>query len=156
MLENDRVMVAQLLGINPATLPSWDAPISEPAEKITQEGAMASHADLTDEEFSLLLPHLPPEPRREGAVSNRNVLDGLLWSRAARRALTNMPGKYSSSPDLIRKRAERWAINGAWDNLRSALPALDLSERRNTELNSLCLAYGKRGERIRRDRRKAS
>ncbi len=153
MLHENLDHIALLLGIDPTTLPSGPFQPRNFPENAVPDG-MTEIQDLSDEEFGLLQPHLAPEPRNSEAISNGEVLNALLWCRATRRALTHLPARYGSA-EAIRKRAERWAIAGVWDRLGDALAGLDLSERRRAELRRLCDAYGRRGERIRRDRRAA-
>lgn len=142
--------VALVLGIDPSTLPRGDYRAREAVESAAAEEIMENN-DLSEEEFQLLRPHLAPEPRSSKAILNKDVLDALLWCRATRRALTHLPVRYGSA-EAIRKRSERWAIAGVWDRLCNALPDLGLPERRRADLQRLCLAYGRRGERIRGER----
>lgn len=152
MLNENMISAALILGIDPATLPNRDNRRSTCAETATRERLVAAHEDLTDEEFGLIQPHLPPEPRSAESIPNRKVVNGLLWSRSERHALTRVPARYGSA-EAIRKRAERWAIAGVWDRLDSGLADLDLAEHRRAELRRLCVAYRRKGERIRNDRR---
>lgn len=145
---------ANFLGIDPATLPGPSDGVALSPARI--ENYASKHEDLTDCEFMALETYLPPEPRLVGAVSNRNFINGLLWVRSMRRSLTHIPSNYARNPEAIRKKAERWALNGAWNVLRDALPSLILSERRQAELHGLCVAYSNRGERIKSDRHKSN
>jgi transposase len=148
MVETNIGEFALLLGIDPKTLPDVEAPL---AAKTTVGGRGefdAEEADLTDAEYEMLKPHLPPDPVIEGALQNREVLGALIWAQATGRALTHLPPRYVSS-EAVRKRAERWAVAGVWDRLSDAIPTLDLSARRRLTLQSVCLVQRRRGERIR-------
>jgi transposase len=153
MLEKNIAEMARALGIDPKTLP---AAASHSGVNKALEGRsdiIVEETDLTDDEYDVIVPHLPPDPRGEGNLSNRTVLDALIWVQARGRALTHLPDKYGKS-DSIRKRAERWALSRVWDYLFNALDDLKLSERRRAELRRLCLAYIGRGERIRHGRQR--
>jgi len=142
------ILVASCLGIDPKTLPDGEAPLGA---KLTLDGRRefeAEEAALTDAEYEMLEPHLPPDPRIEGRLKNREVLSALIWAQSTGRALTHLPSRYVSS-EAVRKRAERWAVAGVWDRLSDAIPTLDLSQRRSLALHSLCLSYRRRGDRIR-------
>lgn len=144
-------LVARYLGIDPKTLPDGEAPLEA---KLAIEGRREYEAEetaLTDAEYEMLEPHLPPDPRIEGALKNRDVLSALIWAHATGRALTHLPSPYGSS-DAVRKRAERWAVARVWDRLSDAIPTLDLSTRRRLALQSVCLAQKRRGARIRDQR----
>jgi transposase len=151
MLQKNISEIARALGIDPKTLPAA-ASLSGVINALeSRSDIIFEETDLTDDEYDVMAPHLPPDPRGEGNLSNRTVLDALIWVQARGRALTHLPDKYGKS-DSIRKRGERWAVSRVWNNLFDALADLNLPERRRVELRRLCLAYIGRGERIRRGR----
>jgi transposase len=153
MTEN-LILVARYLGIDPRTLPDGEEPLGS---KLTVDGRReyeAEEAALTDAEYEMLEPHLPPDPRIEGMLKNKEVLSALIWAQATGRALTHMPSRYGSS-EAVRKRAERWAVAGVWDRLSDAIPRLELPQRIRLAMVALSSKYRMRGDRI-RNRRLAS
>lgn len=151
MLENNICEIALLLGIDPKTMPSVAMSSGVKITDASREKVEAEETDLTDEEFEMVKPHLPPEPASDGMISNRTILDALIWVQVRGRALTHLPARYGSA-EAVRKRAERWAVAGLWDRLSDAIPNLDILARRRLALLSVCIGQGRRGERIRRQR----
>lgn len=146
-LTDDQIQfAAEALGIDPTTLPGKhevQAPKPSPNH--------LTHEDLTDEEWNTLSPLLPAEPRQRNAISNRQVLDALLWLHETRRAMTQLPERYGTS-EAVRKRSERWAVAGVWQELTSALGTLVLPESRIRALRRIGEHEARRGQRIRKSR----
>ncbi len=142
---------ALLLGIDPKTLPDIQA-VSEAKVTVANRCEMETEtATLTDAEYEMLEPFLPPDPIVEGALKNREVIGALLWAQATGRPLTHLPPRYGNS-EVVRKRAERLSISGIWDRLLGELDDMQLGEGRRAELRALCMKQARRGERIRRSR----
>lgn len=139
------------LGIDPALVPYPVERPEQPVEPVSRE----SDGDLTDAEFAALEPALPPEPRQAGALSNRSVLDALLWVQRTRKKLTQLPTRYGS-PEAIRKRAERWAVSGDWDRLLDRLDTLSLTVAKREAIRRLSHFRSVQGIRIRQFRSSAS
>lgn len=139
------------LGIDPTLVPCPGERPERPIEPVVRE----PDGDLTDAEFAALEPVLPPEPRQAGALSNRAVLDALLWVQRTRKKLTQLPVRYGS-PEAIRKRAERWAISGDWDRLLERIDALSFSVAKREAIRRLAQFHSIRGVRIRQSRLSAS
>ena len=133
---------ATLIGIHADTLP----PPNYEAPQGTRERPYVG--DLTDAEFDLLAPYLPPEPRQGHYTTNRHVLDALIWTHRTRRKRSQLPARFGTL-DSTRKRSERWGISGVWDRLLELLPALDLEARRRQELAAIAIVEARRGQRIR-------
>ena len=151
MFDREIAEFAQLLGIDPKTLPEIRA-VSEAKLTIPERREMeAETATLTDAEFEMLDPHLPPNRGLEGAMTSREILDALLWAQATGRPLTHLPSTYGN-PEIVRKRAERFSIAGIWDRLLGELDDMQLGEGRRAELRSLCMKQARRGQRIRQSR----
>jgi transposase len=129
------------MGMPASTLPSY-------VDEELCQAAAAYIGDLYDEEFALLQPSFPPEPRQHHYTTNRRVLDALIWLHRSGRRQTQLPECYGSL-DTIRKRNERWAVAGVYDGLLRVLPTLGLSDERASELSMIATQEGKRGERIR-------
>ena len=152
MFDREIAEFAELLGIDPETLPDIQV---IPETKVTVANRYeieAETAALTDEEFELLEPFLPPDPVMEGALRNREVIGALLWAQATGRALTHLPSRYGRSSEAVRKRAERLAIAEVWDRLLGVLDDMQLGEALRAELRSLCTMQARRGLRIRQSR----
>jgi hypothetical protein len=56
--------------------------------------------ELTDQEWSILSPHLPNKPRGVPRVDDRRVINGILWRFPHRFALGGNPGALWSLHDL--------------------------------------------------------
>jgi transposase len=140
------------LGIAPKTLPHCverAEPVYEP------DPPERNYSELSDEEAEVIMPFLPAESRQSGSVSNRVVIDALLWVRQSGKRFTQLPAVFGS-PDSVRKRAQRWAIAHVWDGLLAQLETLQLSEPRRAQLRAICIEQAKRGDRIRRERASAA
>lgn len=142
-----REQIAEALGIDVNTLPD---PNRVPNRQVAESKSF-TNSDLTDEEFEVLRPALPPEPRQRNAISNRMVIDALLWLQATGKRLTQLPERYGTS-EAVRKRSERWAVNGAWEQLIVGIGNLELSEPRRTAIKRIGEQEAKRGKRIRKSR----
>ena len=138
---------AALLGIDLATLPSAVGDGARAAEPVPS--VPDPKADLTDEEALALAPYLPGN-RGSDPV---DVLNALIWAERTRRPLTHLPARFGTS-EAVRKRCERWALNGTWAELAEALVGLDaLGVKRRAELLTIARREMARGERIKRGRR---
>jgi transposase len=74
-----------------------------------------SRGDLTDKEWNLLEPMLPPERGREGrpANDNRIILNGILWRLRTGAPWREMPDRYGKWNSVYR-RYSRWSQSGIW------------------------------------------
>lgn len=144
--DNHIQLAAEALGLDPSTLPSKHV-IQAPKPSPTH----LTHEDLTDEEWNALSTHLPDEPRQRNAISNRQVLNALLWLHETRRAMTQLPERYGTS-EAVRKRSERWAVAGVWQDLTLKIDGLELSESRSRALRRIGEQEARRGKRIRKSR----
>ncbi len=90
--------------------------------------------DLTDAEWELVGPLLPPERGRRGH-ENRRHLDGILWRAregARRRAVPERYGKWNS----VWRRFARWRDLGVFEAVFSALAECGAAEGRLQMLDS--------------------
>lgn len=108
-------------------------------------------ADLTDEEAAALAPYLPTL-KSSSTVTNIDVLNAAIWRARTGRPLSHLPERFGSY-EVIRKRLERWAIVGAWDELLTRIDELDLSEDRRREIQRIAERLAAKGARIRAKRR---
>jgi hypothetical protein len=81
-----------------------------------------SHAHLTDAEWRLVQPLLPPQQSTAGRPchDHRTVLSGILWvmrSGASWRAMPEECGKWETAY----KRHRRWCATGLWQRIIAAL-----------------------------------
>jgi transposase len=93
--------------------------------------------DLTDAEWGLVGPLLPPERGRPGqpALDNRTVLDGILWRAregARWRAVPERYGKWNT----VWRRFARWRDLGLFEALFAALAGSGAAEERLQMLDS--------------------
>lgn len=139
------------LGIDPDLVPCPTGSHEQPLDPVSRW----SDEDLTDEEFNALKHALPSEPRQAGALTNRAVLNALLWVQRTQKKLTQVPARYGSA-EAIRKRAERWAIAEDWDRLLDRLDASSLSVTTRETIRQLAHVHSLRGVRIRQSRLSAS
>ena len=141
---------ARVLGVEPWTIPTADdLQASKPTPLQTDQ---LTSKDLSDDEFAILEPALPSEPRQRSAISNRTVIDALLWQHKTGKRMTQLPECYGTS-EAVRKRSERWAVSGCWDALIAELDALGLPEARSKALRRIAENEARRGQRIRKKRR---
>ena len=89
---------------------------------------MAS-GDLTDAEWELVGPLLPPERGRPGkpARDNRTVLNGILWRALAGARWRAVPERYGKGNSVWRRFA-RWRDLGVFDALFAALAGSGAAE----------------------------
>jgi transposase len=81
--------------------------------------------DLSDEEFALLQPYLPPE--RSGKAghphrSHRQVLNGIFWVLSSGAAWRDLPERYGPWKTVY-GRFRRWTQTGLFENILQALEA---------------------------------
>jgi transposase len=97
---------------------------------------MAS-GDLTDAEWELVGPLLPPERGRRGkpARDNRTVLDGILWRAREGARWRSIPKRYGKWNSVWRRFA-RWRDLGVFEALFAALAESGAAEERVQMLDS--------------------
>ncbi|MFI1683144.1 IS5 family transposase [Streptomyces sp. NPDC020607] len=79
--------------------------------------------DLTNHEWSLLEPHLPPRGRRGGRWSNhRLVVSGILFRVRTGVPWRDLPERYGSWKTVY-ERHRRWSADGTWDRILQAVQA---------------------------------
>jgi len=150
MLDENLYDVARLLGIDPTTLAPMVIP--EPvANSDAGDEPLVENNDLTVDEYALLMPFLPAEPKHGAAISNQLVLRALLWSQVRTRPLTHVPSSYGTA-EAVRKRAERWAVLGVGGPLLQAIDGLSLRPDIKSAIKRLASDLVRRGDRIRRAR----
>ncbi|WP_107064068.1 IS5 family transposase [Streptomyces sp. NRRL F-5635] len=79
--------------------------------------------DLTNREWSLLEPHLPPPGGRGGRWNDhRTVLNGILFRIRTGVPWRDLPERYGSWKTVY-ERHRRWSADGTWDRLLQAVQA---------------------------------
>ena len=81
--------------------------------------------DLTDEEFEILKPLLPPErPPNPGCPyrSHRQVLNGMFWILRSGAPWRDLPSRYGPW-NTVYDRFRRWRNKGLWQQILDALEA---------------------------------
>ncbi|MGO4636781.1 IS5 family transposase [Streptomyces sp. 2RAF24] len=86
--------------------------------------------DLTNREWSLLEPHLPPSGGRGGQwCDHRTVINGILFRVRTGVPWRDLPERYGSWKTIY-ERHRRWSADGIWDRiLRAVQAAADLAGR---------------------------
>ena len=93
------------LGITLDTLPACALETDVETDTSAHAGR-DDRSDLSEAEFELLRPVLPAEPSCQTALSNKTVVDALVWCLQTGRRMTQLPARYGSA-EAVRKRAER-------------------------------------------------
>ena len=93
--------------------------------------------DLTDAEWGLVGPLLPPERGRPGqpALDNRTVLNGILWRAREGARWRAVPERYGKW-DTVWRRFARWRDLGLFEALFAALAGSGAAEERLQMLDS--------------------
>ncbi len=68
---------------------------------------------LTDAEWAILAPLLPCEPPQADAMSQRELLDKVIWVIARGRRWTELDAAH----EAVRRKFGRWAHAGVWQQL---------------------------------------
>ena len=90
-----------------------------------QGDAVVARLDLTDEEYGLIAPLLPPE--RSGKPGcpykpHRPVLNGILWVLRTGAPWRDLPKRYGPV-STVHDRFRRWGNDGTWQRVLDALQA---------------------------------
>jgi transposase len=95
---------------------------SQPSVKLGRKKRITGRGDLTDAEWALVEPLLPPERGREGrpASDNRVVVNGIVWHLRSRAPWREMPGRCGKWNSVYR-RFSRWKQAGIWEPVARTL-----------------------------------
>jgi transposase len=121
-MEERRRVACLALGIDPATVvwPSQGAEPSEPADSNPE------HVELSDEDWCVLAPFLPPDAPQASSMGNREFLEAVL--AAMRRGGVWVSRRTPAAEiEAVRRRFGRWSHLGVFQALANALPGLALS-----------------------------
>ena len=83
---------------------------------------MTRRHELTDAEWALLVPLLPPEKPKTGRPSkgHRQIVDGILWRLGTGAPWRDLPERYGPWQSVY-TRFRRWRLAGVWDRVFAAL-----------------------------------
>jgi transposase len=83
--------------------------------------ASATATDLTDDQWAVIQPFLPPRARRgRPRADDRRTLNGILWILRTGARLADLPPRYGAS-STCHARLQRWQHAGIWQRLWRAL-----------------------------------
>ena len=123
-LEERRRDACRALGIDPSAI-VWPTPETSGAPSASvatdREGI-----ELSDEDWVLVAPFLPPEAPQANSMSNRDFLEAVL---AVMRRGGSWSSRHTPAAEIegVRRRFGRWAHQGVFQALADALPSLALS-----------------------------
>ena len=83
---------------------------------------MTRRHELTDAEWSLLEPHLPPPSRGRAWADHRRTVDGVLYWAATGVQWRDLPERFGPW-QTVYERFRRWRDDGTWGRLLAALHA---------------------------------
>ena len=85
-----------------------------------------SRVDLTDMQWAVILPLLPPRARTgRPRADDRRTVDGILYVLRSGCRWQDLPRRYGA-PTTVWRRLRTWAEQGVWERIwRAALTALD-------------------------------
>ena len=83
---------------------------------------MTRRHELTDAEWSLLAPHLPPPSRGRAWADHRTVINGVLYWAATGVQWRDLPDRFGPW-QTVYERFRRWRDDGTWGRLLAALQA---------------------------------
>src|SRR6185295_19280930 len=99
---------------------------------------MARREELTDEQWTIIEPLIPPPPRREDGrgrpwKDTREVLNGILWILRSGARWQDLPERFPPY-QTCHRRFQQWVRDGTWRNVLEALAA-DLKQRGDLDLS---------------------
>ena len=84
------------------------------------------NSELTDAQWALIQPHLPP-PKKRGRprAQDRRTINGILYVLRTGCRWKDLPDRYGSSVTCWR-RLDQWQMDGIWERIwRACLSSLD-------------------------------
>lgn len=114
-----------------------------------KRGDVRSYRDLTDREWKIVSPLLPPERGRNcrPALDNRPFANGMLWIAWTGQPWRNLPREYGKW-NSVYQRFRRWKQNGVWARFSNKLAEVrDVGVRHRLQARRLRLnATGRMGQ----------
>ena len=89
---------------------------------------------LNDTEWALIKPHVPADAAQAKAMSNRELIEAVLWALAGRKAGRRSP-EIAARP--CGKRSARWAHAGFWQRLYESVRGQGLAPAREAQLGRI-------------------
>lgn len=114
--------------------------------------ATATPTDLTDDQWAVIQPLLPPRARRgRPRADDRRTINGILWVLRTGARWADLPRRYGAA-STCHLRLQRWQGQGTWERLwRALLSRLDQQHRldwRQAHLDATFVSAKKGGEAI--------
>ncbi len=81
-----------------------------------------SRFELTDFEWSVIEPLLPPNTRGVERVDDRRVLNGIFWRLRTGASWSDIPERYGRYTTCV-NRFNRWRRSGVWNRILKAVAA---------------------------------
>lgn len=83
-------------------------------------------AEVSDAQWALIAPHLPPKKRRgRPRADDRRTIEGILWVLRTGGQWSKLPPEYGSK-STCHRRLQEWQAQGVWEQLWvSVLATLD-------------------------------
>jgi transposase len=80
------------------------------------------YSDLSDEEWALIAPMLPPQKPRTGrpAHDHRSIVNAILWVKRNGYAWRHLPTEFGCWSTAA-SRYHRWCKSGVWERVQAAL-----------------------------------
>ena len=111
----------------------------------------ARRYELSDFEWSVIVPLLPNKPRGVARVDDRRVLNGIYWRLRTGSPWADIPERYGPATTCY-NRFVRWRKAGVWDRLMDAISSAHDGEIQMIDSTSIRAhqqaATGKRGVQI--------
>ncbi len=88
--------------------------------------ATATPTELTDEQWTVIAPLLPPKARTgRPRADDRSTLNGILWVLRTGARWADLPRRYGA-PSTCHLRLQTWQAHGVWERIwRALLSKLD-------------------------------
>jgi transposase/DNA-binding CsgD family transcriptional regulator len=122
-------------GSVPPLRPTWSdspAPRGTRPRLVVAGRAVAPPRELTDDEWALIEPLLPPRaPTGRGRADDRQTLNGILWVLGTAARWADVPRRYGAA-STCHVRFQQWQQQGIWDRMWRVLQRTQTEHRHPT------------------------